>query len=176
MSNNLKNSNPLYSEIKRIDELLFSPCGLKITNCAPETESQDYFAHTFKLNNLIIKYRTAKITPTKIGQFVTLWKRNKLGNTVPYSLSDAIDFYIIATRKEAKFGLFVFPKTIAHQKGILSDECKDGKRGFRVYPAWDETTSKQAQQTQLWQSNYFLVLSQDVKIDLKRAKRLLTLE
>lgn len=176
MSSNLKNPNLVYSEIKLIDELLFIPCSLKITNCEPETESQDYFAHTFKLNNLIIKYRTAKITPTKIGQFVTLWKRNKLGITVPYSLSDNIDFYIIATQKDTKLGLFIFPKILLHQKGILSDECKDGKRGFRVYPIWDETTNKQAQQTQLWQTNYFLDLSQDTNIDLKKPKRLLTLE
>lgn len=176
MSSNLKNPNLLYSEIKLIDELLFIPCGIKITNCEPENESQDYFAHSFKLKNLIIKYRTAKITPTKTGQFVTLWKRNELGITTPYSVSDSNDFYIIATRKDTKFGLFIFPKTILHQKGILSDECKDGKRGFRVYPAWDETTNKQAQQTQLWQTNYFLDLSQDVKMDLKIAKRLLILE
>ena len=114
-----------------------------------------------------------KITPTKTGQFVTIWKRNQDGITVPFDVSDDYDFYIIATRKENNFGVFIFPKIILHQKEILSDKVKDGKRGIRVYPPWDKTTNKQAQKTQIWQTKYFLNLSEDCPLDLQKAHELL---
>jgi len=41
---------------------------------------------------------------------------------------------------------------------------------------WDLTTNKQAQKTQLWQTKYFLQISQDQPIDLTRAKKLLNLD
>jgi hypothetical protein len=37
-----------------------------------EAESAEYGAYTFELNDLSVRFRVAKITPTKIGQFVTL--------------------------------------------------------------------------------------------------------
>ena len=50
-----------------------------------------------------------------------------------------------------------FPKKILYEQGILSDKNNEGKRGFRVYPPWDEiTTNNQAKDTQTWQLKYFL--------------------
>jgi hypothetical protein len=54
------------------------------------------------------------------------------------------------------------------EKGILSDDNKEGKRGFRVYPPWDIAINKQAKQTQEWQLKYFL----ETPIDLEKAKHL----
>ncbi|MGV9003824.1 MepB family protein [Flavobacterium sp.] len=172
----MENHHTIHHIIKHIDDLILKPSAIKITNCQPERESQDYCAHTFNANNYQVKFRLAKITPTKTGQFVTLWKRNPSGTTTPHALSDPIDFYIIATRKDTKFGLFIFPQFILHQQGILSEASNDGKRGFRVYPTWDETTSKQARKTQLWQTRYFINLSQELPIDLQRVKSLFNLE
>ena len=39
-----------------------------------EKESSEYGAYTFEINTLSVKFLTAKITPTMIGQFVTLRK------------------------------------------------------------------------------------------------------
>ena len=161
------------SEIDSIDTSLFQKCDIELSNVEPELESQEYFAHNFQLNAHKVKFRVAKITPTKTGQFVTIWKRNQDGITVPFDVSDDYDFYIIATRKENNFGVFIFPKIILHQKEILSDESKDGKRGIRVYPPWDRTTNKQAQKTQIWQTKYFLNLSEDCLLDLHKAHELL---
>jgi hypothetical protein len=36
-----------------------------------ENESADYGTSEFTLNNYAIKFRVGKITPTKVGQFVT---------------------------------------------------------------------------------------------------------
>lgn len=161
-------------DLDLIDELVFKPCQFHIKNRKPEAESQEYDAHRFNLNEKKIIFRVAKITPTKTGQFVSIWKRNELGITTPFEVKDEFDFLMIVTKTPVQFGLFIFPKKVLHKHRILSDDTKDGKRGIRVYPTWDETTNKQAQKTQLWQTKYFVDLSTENEIDLNRAKDLLT--
>src|SRR5690606_27148604 len=97
--------------------------------------------------------RTAKITPKKVGQFVTLWKRNENGITTPFSYEDDFDSVVILCLSEEKVGRFIFPKETLLKKNILSSLTdKDaGKRGFRVYPSWDIPTNRQAISTQSWQ-------------------------
>ncbi len=169
-------SHKNFSQIENVDKLLFQKLEIELSDVKAEKESQEYFAHTFKANNQNILFRKAKITPKKIGQFVAIWKRNKEGITEPFDIKDDFDFYMIATQKEENFGVFIFPKTILLEKGILSNQDKNGKRGIRVYPIWDKTISKQAQKTQNWQLNYFLDLSKNTKIDLQKARELLLLE
>lgn len=60
-----------------------------------ESESIAYGAYMFKLNSMNVRFRVAKITPTKIGQFVTLWKRIGNGSIQPYDIVDSIDFFIV---------------------------------------------------------------------------------
>lgn len=168
----------LYTQIvdpnlQKIDQYVFRTCGLAIANLTRELESQEYAAQNFELINRKFKYRTAKITPTKTGQFVTLWQRTTAGIIAPFEINDPIDFYIIAVRKEPNLGIFIFPKAILFQKGILSGNGKEGKRGFRVYPNWDVVENKQAQKTKEWQKLYFLHLPEHQQIDLTRAKHLL---
>jgi hypothetical protein len=138
---------------------LYEKCDLTLTDFEKEAESEEYAAATFMLNDFKIRYRAAKITPTKIGQFVTLWKRNSEGITAPFHIADGLDFAIISVQKDDNLGQFIFPKTILHEKGILADQKKDGKRGFRVYPPWDIAENKQAKQTQVWQLQYFFEIS-----------------
>ena len=57
-----------------------------------------------------------------------------------------------------KKGVFKFSKEVLIKHGIVSTEKKDGKRGFRVYPIWDKTTSKQAIKAQIWQLEYFSII------------------
>lgn len=163
------------TELLIINKVIFQPCGLTMAYERPERESQEYDAYNFSLDKFNVKYRKAKITPTKIGQFVTLWCRNAAGVTTPYAGSDPIDFYIIATRKDQNLGLFIFPKAVLLQQGILTGEGKAGKRGFRVYPNWDIPKIKQAQQTQLWQKLYFIEIPTNQTVDFTRVKHLLTL-
>lgn len=142
---------------------------VKISQPDPELESAEYGACRFVLNNLNILFRTAKTTPTKTGQFVTLWKRSNQGPIQPFESSDAIDFFIISVRKDNQFGLFIFPKSVLVIKEIVSDK-KEGKRAIRVYSPWDITTSKQAQKTQKWQLDYFLEIPQNETVDLNQTK------
>jgi hypothetical protein len=106
-----------------------------------------------------VKYiqRTAKVTPKKNGQFVTLWKRNFDNITIPLEAKDNFNYIVIVCFKDTKFGRFLFPKDVLIQKKIIANSIgkHEGKRGFRVYPKWDSPTSKQAIDTQKWQLNYF---------------------
>jgi len=146
-------------------KLVYDCCGFEVVSPQPESESTDYDAYRFYLNQKSICYRMAKITPTKTGQFVTLWKRNKTGIIEPFDFLDTVDFVIVSVRKNDLSGQFVFPKSILLEKGIFSTATKEGKRATRVYPPWDTTKSKQAQNTQQWQLDYFYQISPDTDLD-----------
>lgn len=150
--------------------LAYDQCGLKISDFIYETEGIEYKACKFKLNGLNIICRTSKITPKKVGQFVTFWKRNKAGITTPFEDSDQIDFYLINVIKNDRIGQFLFPKSILIEKRIITTTSKDGKLGFRVYPAWDAATNKQAKKTQTWQLKYFI--EYENKVDLENVSKL----
>ena len=152
--------------------ILYTPCGFNCTQPVAEAESADYAAYTFELNEQSVVYRIAKITPTKIGQFVTLWKRIGNGPIQPFDSTDHIDLFVISTRDGVRFGQFIFPKIILQEKRIISTDYKEGKRAIRVYPPWDITISKQAQKTQQWQLTYFLEITDGEPIDFKRADSL----
>lgn len=156
-----------YSTVK---ELVYNKCAFDIKNFVLEKESMEYDACSFEINKSFVIARRAKITPTKTGQFVAVWKRIGNGPTQAYNISDGIDFFIINTRSGNYFGQFVFPKSELVKQGIISTERKDGKRGFRVYPPWDKVNSKQAEKTQKWQLKYFLSIDINLPIDLDRAK------
>ena len=84
---------------------------INITNLEAESESEDYFACDAKYNGKNAKFRIAKTTPKKVGQFVTLWKRIENLTIQPFDASDEVDFVIIAVQNAAQFGLFIFPKS-----------------------------------------------------------------
>jgi len=101
------------------------------------------------------------MTPTKTGQFVTIWKRDKKGITCPFNCTDNIDVVIIASRMEDRIGLFVFPQSVLLAKGIMTGNNKQGKRGIRVYPPWDKPTNMQAAKTQSRQVEYFMEINNE---------------
>jgi len=165
IKNNWNDLKSVPKDLILAKELVYDCCDFEITVPQPEKESTDYDAYRFYLNQKNICYRTAKITPTKTGQFVTLWKRNNSGIIEPFDTEDLIDFVIISVRKDDLYGQFIFPKSILLAKGIFSTATKEGKRATRVYPPWDETTSKQAQKTQQWQLDFFYKISPDTDLN-----------
>lgn len=148
--------------------LAYEPCGFTCENLQIEAESADYGACAFVLNGQRIRFRVAKITPTKTGQFVTLWKRIGKGPIQPFDLSDPIDTFVVSTRSGPYFGQFIFPKAILAARDVVAKGGLGGKRAMRVYPPWDIPTSRQAQTTQAWQADYFLDLSTSQSVDLAR--------
>jgi hypothetical protein len=133
------------------EELSFAICDIET-----QAEASEYDGYSFTLNSKRVLFRTGKTTPKKVGQFVTFWRRNTAGITEPYSETDDIYFYIIHCLADGREGQFIIPRATLIAKGILSTATKDGKRGFRVYPAWDTPKSKQAIKTQQWQLAYFV--------------------
>ncbi len=134
---------------------LYDYLGWAISHYEVALESVEYKACQFKVKDLRIISRNAKITPRKTGQFVTCWKRLDNGPIEPLSSNDPFDFLLVNVFTADQKGQFIFPKSILHQKGILSTATKEGKRAFRTYPSWDIPTSKQAQTSQKWQLNHF---------------------
>lgn len=139
-----------------------------------ESEGTKYGACQFNVEEKIIAFRVAKITPTKIGQFVTVWKRpNPVSVIAPFDEQDPIDFIMIYASENKHCGLFVFNKKILVQKGVMSVNNQGGKRGIRVYPPWAITTAKQAIQTQKWQLEYFLPINANHLFDINLLLKLL---
>ncbi len=144
--------------IEEFKQLYCLPRHLLLKNYKKNIESAEYGACEFDLNYERIHFRVAKITPTKIGQFVTCWKRDDDGITAPYDSSDTFASFIIYTKTQMQQGVFIFPKEALLKHDILSDNGKGGKRGFRVYPVWDRAENAQAKKTQAWQIKYFTML------------------
>jgi len=162
------------SILLKIQDLLFTPAKLNMHNIVLEQEGQEYDACHFKVENFTMQFRSSKITPTKVGQFVTFWKRNSDGITMPHETSDQFDFLIINATCENKIGLFIFPKKALQQHDYISENGVGGKRGFRVYPSWDITDNSQAIKTQKWQLLYFLHIQTDSAINIARLRQLLS--
>lgn len=158
------------TNLEYVQNSVYKSCDFKITALRIEAESTEYDACRFSLNRKQIISRSSKITPKKVGQFVTFWKRaNDEASISPFDRDDNFDFFVVNIRKDNHFGQFVFPKALLIKKGIISTATKEGKRAFRVYPSWDIPTSKQAEKTQKWQLDYFY----DAKVvDLDKVKSL----
>lgn len=152
----------MIQEIQIVQDKAFKKLNLIISDITKDLECDEYFGYNFKLDQFNIKFRKAKVTPKKIGQFVTLWKRNpETKETEPFQYNDDFDFYIIYTEHENHQGFFLFSKKALIQHQILTTESKEGKRGFRVYPDWDIAENKQAIKTQNWQQKSFINLSEN---------------
>jgi hypothetical protein len=161
----------LYTELRVVKELVYDKCGFVLTNLKLNSESVEYGACSFRLDGQRIEHRVSKITPTKTGQFVTIWKRNINGITEPFDILDDIDFVVITSKSEANIGQFIFPKSVLADKGIISQNGKGGKRGIRVYPSWDTATNRQAEKTQGWQMKYFMRIKNDNSVDFDLTRK-----
>lgn len=135
---------------------VYKALGFSITDVVPERESAEYCAFRFMANNRKMLFRKSKITPTKNGQFVTIWKREGNNPIEPFSEDDDITTVIICTEKDNCSGQFIFPVSVLYSQKIFTANGKEGKRAFRVYPPWDVPQSKQAATTQKWQLQYFM--------------------
>ncbi len=142
---------------------VYAPAGIKVTHPAqPEAESAEYAACRVGLGGYAVAFRVAKTTPTKIGQFVTIWKRpTPDGEIAPLDTTDDVQFVVISVADAVNRGQFIFNQEILLAKGIMSRNGKGGKRAVRVYPPWSTPTAKDAIRAQEWQTQHFLPLAAD---------------
>lgn len=109
-------SKMVHPSLLLAEDLIYKPSELVLENLKIEDESADYGAAEFTINNHSIKFRVGKITPTKIGQFVTFWKRIGKGPILPYDLNDPFDFLIISSSAENHFVNLFFQKLCSAKK------------------------------------------------------------
>ena len=158
--------------VKKAQDSLYVKCGLNCENFFPENESSEYYAHTFIMGGKKGLFRIAKKTPTKVGWFVTIWKRGTDGIIAPYDAYDAIDFVVVAVLDGNHIGEFIFPKSVLIQKNLFTSDGKEGKRAIRVYTPWDKTISAQAVRTAKWQGQFFVDLNPLSSESVLKIKRL----
>ncbi|MFD7609565.1 MepB family protein [Streptomyces sp. NPDC059828] len=162
----------VHGDLLAAKTLVYDTSGFACSQPVPEPESAEYAACGFTLDGLSARFRVAKTTPTKAGQFVTVWQRSAEGPIRPFDADDGVDLFVISSRDSGHFGQFVFPRAVLCERGIVSRNGLGGKRAFRVYPPWVTTTSRQACSTQAWQVDYFLPLGEGAPVDMARAQAL----
>ncbi len=153
---------------------VYEPAGMAVTDAAlRESESSEYGACRLGLDGRTIAFRVAKTTPTKIGQFVTIWKRPTLGDEIaPLDTSDGVAFVVVSVFDATHRGQFVFNQKILVAKGVMSYNGIGGKRAIRVYPPWTKPVVKEAIRTQQWQLQYFLPFEQGRTADSAQVRKL----
>ena len=139
---------------------VYGRAGIELTG-APEAEAEsaEYSAFRLSLNGAEVVFRVARTTPTKLGQFVTIWKRPDRGGTIaPLDAADGVALVIVHVTEGAQSGQFVLDKPTLINRGVMSVDGRGGKRAIRVYPPWTRPAAKDAISTQRWQLGRFLSL------------------
>ncbi|MER7582277.1 MepB family protein [Kitasatospora sp. NPDC097691] len=159
----------IHADLVAAKKLVYEPNGFICSQPVAETESAEYGAHELTVDGLSVRFRAAKTTPKKVGQFVTVWKRSAEGPIQPFDAADPVDLFVVSCRDRGHFGQFVFPRDVLCEQGIVSRAGVGGKRAFRVYPPWVLPTARQARSTQVWQADYFLTIPEGHPADSTRA-------
>lgn len=64
--------------IRNLNNIVYKPNNLMITNLKEEKQNAEYAGCLFHLNNKTIRFRKSKVTPNKIGQFVSFGRKMKI--------------------------------------------------------------------------------------------------
>lgn len=145
--------------IQNLNNIVYKPNNLMITNLKEEKQNAEYAGCLFHLNNKTIRFRKSKVTPNKIGQFVSFWEKDENMRNRAFSYEATPDLLVITCIADNKLGQFIFPKEILLKEKILRTQSQTGKMAMRIYPVWDTTVSNQAKKSQTWQLQYFVDLS-----------------
>lgn len=147
--------------------------GIECSPVTVEDDNAEYSAMLFRIGGVPVRFRVGKLTPTKVGSFVAVWRRASDGSTEPFAAEDSTAMLVVVAREGAQFGAFVFPKSALVEHGVTSVDGVGGKRGFRVYPPWSATANPQAKRTQKWQCAYFFEISDGSALEPALAQQLL---
>ncbi|SPZ65749.1 MepB protein [Serratia quinivorans] len=152
------------------------PAGIRISEPQRESESSEYGACQFEVEGKRALFRVANTTPTKLGQFVTMWKRPHIQDEImPIDFDDGIEFVLVSVFDHTHRGFFIFNRHALAKKGVMSVKEKEGKRAIRVYAPWVKPIVKQAITTQKWQLQYFVPVTSG-EVNANKLKALLTID
>lgn len=125
----------------------------------PEEQQSDYEAGVAELDGQLWRIRTARITPTKSGGFVAIWRRDETGTTTPFEPEAELQGLMVFISEDNRFGVFRFTMQHLERLGVLASASAPGKRGFRVYPSWTSGLKGQAKKSQDAQLTAFSALT-----------------
>ncbi|MBL3698802.1 MepB family protein [Leucobacter luti] len=133
--------------------------GAEPAHVLPEEQSSDYESGLATIGSGTWRIRTARITPTKPGAFVAVWRRSPSGATEPFESSDECAGLMVFVSDADRFGVFTFTREHLTKLGVVRSSRARGKRGFRVYPPWNTNLNAQAARTQRAQADAFADLT-----------------
>ncbi|WHY31751.1 MepB family protein [Bacillus wiedmannii] len=160
--------NKFNDVIRNLNNIIYKPNELIITNLKEEQQNAEYAGCLFNLNNKTIRFRVSKITPNKTGQFVSFWEKDDNMQNQAFSYDAAPDLLVITCIDDNKLGQFIFPKEILLKEKILKTQSQKGKMAMRIYPIWDIPVNNQAKKSQMWQLQYFVDLSDHNNLSLDK--------
>lgn len=126
-----------------------------ISQVRPEPESSGYESGIVQLPSGMWRIRTARITPTKPGAFVAVWRRTEMGATEPFDETDPCMGLLVFVADGPHAGAFAFTREHLIALKVLRSAHSPGKRGFRVYPSWCTELNAQARKSQAQQAPAF---------------------
>ena len=160
-------------QVEELIENIYKPNNLSVTCLEEESQNDKYGGGKFMLSSKSIRFRVAKITPKKTGQFVAFWEKDKNNKNQALNYNQAPELLVInCLGSNEEFGQFIFPKAILLKHQILRSDTSKGKMGMRIYPAWSFPESKEALKTQAWQAAYYIDLSDTNTLSKNRLLRL----
>src|SRR5699024_2195701 len=136
--------NDFYTALHYVNKMIYEPYDLIVNSDQEEKQNSKYCAGTCQLSSRTVRFRVANITSTKAGKYVAFMEKDRNDKNQPYLYEKAPDLFVITTFKsENEFGQFIFPREVLLEKGILRSDLTKGKMAIRVYPSWDNPSSKQ---------------------------------
>lgn len=137
-------------------EEYYLPLGFSVDFIQLESQNEEYDGLCFKLEGRSVRYRTAKTTPKKVGQFVAFWEKNVENKNEAFKAEESPDYLIITVYDNHQWGQFIFPKEILIKKNIYQTLGNKGRMAMRLYPDWLTELNATAKKTQAWQKEYFI--------------------
>lgn len=160
-------------QVNNLVETIYKANNLLATSLEEESQNAKYGGGKFTLSSKTVRFRVAKTTPTKSGQFVAFWEKDKNNKNRAFHYNQAPELLVInCIGDNREFGQFIFPKEILLKRNILRNDTSKGKMGIRLYPAWSLPESEEALKTQAWQSEYYIDLTNTNTISKNKLLRL----
>ncbi|WP_029067703.1 MepB family protein [Jonesia quinghaiensis] len=144
----------IFSAFERFRGVVLAPHGVGAV-VVPEEQRGDYESGVAVFGGERWRVRTGRITASKPGAFVAVWRRGEGGVTEPFPDDDGVDGLLVFVEFAGRFGVFRFTVEHLRELGVVSSHGGGGKRGFRVYPAWCEGLNAQAGRSQRAQAKAF---------------------
>lgn len=165
-----QSSNKVITSWQSLLEEYYVTLGFSVDLMRLESQNEEYEGRCFVLEGKSVRYRTAKTTPKKVGQFVAIWKKNAENKNEAFKAEESPDYLIITVYDHYQWGQFIFPKEVLIKQKIYQTVNNKGKMAMRLYPDWVTELNPTAKKTQAWQKEYFINLTAGINSDKIKEK------